>query len=266
MLQGTGLALHWKPARGARLWFAAALCNSTTDEVLWLIWEKTVTDLSYPAALWCETFATETSKLPNPEVHGAQDCSWQHSAWKAAKGMGARGTSRSLWRTVASKPGLQRSAFLRFQYVGLEPSPAYCLLHIEEGGQGYTFPSQWGQVLSELSDLQSELLFRRSEHSAVGLCIFTFCSWLTSSRRIWDYHKAQHRSELCSSERSCFGFKPHQDKTFFLFLRVPSTKGRICWHLPLPMCLTGSEPGCHVLQRACLWHIYKNYTVNQVME
>lgn len=24
-------------------------------------------------------------------------------------------------------------------------------------------------------------------------------------------------------------------------------------HVPLPMCLTGSEPGCHVLQRACLW-------------
>lgn len=107
-------------------------------------------------------------KFPDPGVHGAQECSWQHSAWKAGKGMGARGVFRCLWRTLASKPGLQRSVFLRFQYTGLEPSPAYCLLSIEdggrEGGRGCTF-----LVPSEMSDLQSELLFRRAEHSVVGL-------------------------------------------------------------------------------------------------
>lgn len=257
------------------------LCVSTTDEVLRLIWERTwvlsirAFQLSVSRHQPCGVRAlalSETSKLPGAGWHGAREHSWQHSVWKAAKAMGTRGASRSLWRTLASKPGLQRSTFLRLGYTGSEPSPAYCLFSIEkEGTEGCTFLSQWGQVPSEMSHLQSELLFREQKSR-------TWCSRVThllldpkkSQLLFWKLTRLQQKdwgilpstaqewaaqTEL-SSERSSSGFEPPQATTFLPFPRGGNTpqhkRAYLLTSLPLPMCSTGSGLGCRVLQRARL--------------
>lgn len=133
---------------------------------------------------------------------------------------------------------------------------------------------------SEMSDLQSKLLFRRDEHSAVGLCTFSLTQrnlnhlFVAGSPPVDDFGTTpKHSTGLSWRQSSLLTGDALGLNLIRIRLSSHSPEKRaqqkriyLLTCLPLPMCLTGSEPGHHVLQRACLWNTYKNCTVNQVME